>query len=68
VTDQQALDAFHNCCRMEGIIPALETAHALAEVARRAPGLPPEHLMVVCLSGRGDKDMPTVLGLMEESA
>ncbi|MAB25405.1 MAG: tryptophan synthase subunit beta [Pseudomonadales bacterium] len=68
VTDQQALDAFHNCCRMEGIIPALETAHALAEVARRAPTLPSHHLMVVCLSGRGDKDMPTVLRLMEEQA
>ena len=61
VTDQQALDAFHNCCRTEGIIPALETSHALAEVARRAPTLPKDHLMVVCLSGRGDKDMPTIL-------
>lgn len=67
-TDQEALAAFHNCCRMEGIIPALETAHALAEVAKRAPRLPADHLMVVCLSGRGDKDMPTVLRLMEESA
>ncbi|TVP89274.1 MAG: tryptophan synthase subunit beta [Pseudomonadaceae bacterium] len=68
VTDQEALAAFHNCCRMEGIIPALETAHALAEVAKRAPTLPADHLMVVCLSGRGDKDMPTVLRMMEESA
>ena len=67
VTDQQALDAFHNCCRTEGIIPALETSHALAEVARRAPTLPKDHLMVVCLSGRGDKDMPTILGLMEDA-
>jgi len=68
IDDRQALAAFHVCCRQEGIIPALETAHALAEVARRAPQLPPEHLMVVCLSGRGDKDMPTVLRLMEEQA
>ncbi|MFN3581241.1 MAG: tryptophan synthase subunit beta [Pseudomonas sp.] len=68
VTDQEALDAFHVCCRQEGIIPALETAHALAEVAKRAPLLPKDHLMVVCLSGRGDKDMPTVLRLMEEKA
>ncbi|MFO7705429.1 MAG: tryptophan synthase subunit beta [Halopseudomonas sp.] len=68
VTDQEALDAFHVCCRQEGIIPALETAHALAEVAKRAPLLPKEHVMVVCLSGRGDKDMPTVLRLMEEQA
>jgi tryptophan synthase beta chain len=68
VTDAAALDAFHVCCRQEGIIPALETAHALAEVAKRAPLLPKDHLMVVCLSGRGDKDMPTVLRLMEEKA
>lgn len=68
VTDAEALDAFHVCCRQEGIIPALETAHALAEVAKRAPLLPKDHLMVVCLSGRGDKDMPTVLRLMEEKA
>ncbi len=67
VTDTEALDAFHNCCRKEGIIPALETAHALAEVAKLAPTLPSDHLMVVCLSGRGDKDMPTVLRLMEEA-
>lgn len=68
VTDTEALDAFHVCCRQEGIIPALETAHALAEVAKRAPHLPKDHLMIVCLSGRGDKDMPTVLRLMEEKA
>ena len=68
VTDQEALDAFHVCCRQEGIIPALETAHALAEVAKRAPLLPKDHLMVINLSGRGDKDMPTVLRLMEEKA
>lgn len=68
VTDSEALDAFHVCCRQEGIIPALETAHALAEVAKRAPLLQKDHLMVVCLSGRGDKDMPTVLRLMEEKA
>jgi tryptophan synthase beta chain len=68
VTDTEALEAFHVCCRKEGIIPALETAHALAEVAKRAPHLPKDHLMIVCLSGRGDKDMPTVLRLMEEKA
>tara|TARA_R110001606_G_scaffold399268_1_gene583234 strand:+ start:136155 stop:137381 length:1227 start_codon:yes stop_codon:yes gene_type:complete len=68
VTDTEALEAFHVCCRQEGIIPALETAHALAEVAKRAPLLPKDHLMVINLSGRGDKDMPTVLRLMEEKA
>ncbi|MEC9295082.1 MAG: tryptophan synthase subunit beta [Pseudomonadota bacterium] len=59
-TDDEALEAFQICCRQEGIIPALETAHALAEVAKRAPTLPCEHLMVVNLSGRGDKDMMSV--------
>ncbi|OWV30797.1 tryptophan synthase subunit beta [Halomonas campaniensis] len=59
-TDDEALEAFQVCCRQEGIIPALETAHALAEVGKRAPSLPREHLMVVNLSGRGDKDMMSV--------
>ena len=61
ITDQEALDAFHQCCRLEGIIPALESSHALAEVFKRAPTLPKDHLMVVNLSGRGDKDMQTVM-------
>ncbi|BES69376.1 tryptophan synthase subunit beta [Marinobacter nanhaiticus D15-8W] len=60
ITDDEALDAFQLCCRREGIIPALESAHALAEVASRAPTLPRDHLMVVNLSGRGDKDMVTI--------
>ncbi|WP_249975825.1 tryptophan synthase subunit beta [Vreelandella olivaria] len=59
-TDDEALEAFQICCRQEGIIPALESAHALAEVAKRAPDLPRDHLMVVNLSGRGDKDMMSV--------
>ncbi|MGM0616162.1 MAG: tryptophan synthase subunit beta [Pseudomonadota bacterium] len=59
-TDDEALEAFQLCCRQEGIIPALETAHALAEVTKRAPTLPREHLMVINLSGRGDKDMMSV--------
>lgn len=59
-TDQEALDAFQMLCRLEGIIPALESAHALAEVIKRAPRLSKDHLMVVNLSGRGDKDMATV--------
>ncbi|MFV0408736.1 MAG: tryptophan synthase subunit beta [Paracoccus sp. (in: a-proteobacteria)] len=60
VTDQEALGAFQLLCRTEGIIPALEPSHALAHVARIAPGLPKDHLMVVNLSGRGDKDIFTV--------
>ena len=66
VTDHEALQAFHQCCLLEGIIPALESAHALAEVFKRAPQLPKDHLMVVNLSGRGDKDMQTVMHHMNE--
>ena len=64
ITDDEALDAFHATCRLEGIIPALESSHALAEAIKRAPKLPKDHLMVVCLSGRGDKDMQTVMNHM----
>jgi len=60
VTDAEALAAFHALCRYEGIIPALESSHALAYAARIAPTLPREHLLLVNLSGRGDKDMHTV--------
>ncbi|MEA1677650.1 tryptophan synthase subunit beta [Nitrospirillum sp. BR 11163] len=59
-TDKEALDAFQRLSKVEGIIPALESSHALAEVIRRAPTLPKDHLMVVNLSGRGDKDIFTV--------
>jgi tryptophan synthase beta chain len=59
-TDQEALDAFQLCSRLEGIIPALESAHALAHVTKLAPGLPRDHVIVLCLSGRGDKDIFTV--------
>ena len=59
-TDKEALEAFQQCSRLEGIIPALEPAHALAHVAKIAPDLPKDHLMVVNLCGRGDKDVFTV--------
>jgi len=59
-TDKEALQAFQLCSRLEGIIPALEPAHALVEVIRRAPRLPKDHLLVVNLCGRGDKDIFTV--------
>ena len=68
VTDDEALKAFHTCCRLEGIIPALESSHALAEVVKRAPTLPKDHLMVVNLSGRGDKDMQTVMHFLDLEA
>ena len=59
-TDDEALAAFELCSRLEGIIPALEPAHALARVMDLAPQKPRDHLMVVNLSGRGDKDLATV--------
>ncbi|WP_341675181.1 tryptophan synthase subunit beta [Niveibacterium sp. SC-1] len=60
VTDAEALSAFHTLCRTEGIIPALESSHAVAHAIRIAPSLSPETLLLVNLSGRGDKDMHTV--------
>jgi tryptophan synthase beta chain len=60
VTDEEALAAFHDLCRNEGIIPALESSHALAYAARIAPTLGKDQLLLVNLSGRGDKDMHTV--------
>lgn len=59
-TDKEAMDAFQLCCRTEGIIPALETAHGLAHIVRMAPDLPKDHISVLNLSGRGDKDIFTV--------
>src|SRR6266487_366748 len=57
ITDREALEAFQLCSRQEGIIPALEPAHALAHVAKIAPTLPRDHLMVMNMCGRGDKDI-----------
>lgn len=62
VTDQEALEAFQLCSKMEGIIPALESSHAIAYALKLAPTLPSDNLMVVNLSGRGDKDIFTVAG------
>ena len=59
-TDAEALAALQKLSELEGIIPALESAHAVAEAIKRAPHLRPEQLMIVNVSGRGDKDMPTV--------
>ncbi len=60
VTDQEALDAFQLCSRLEGIIPALEPSHALAHVGKIAPDLPSDHLLVMNMCGRGDKDVFTI--------
>jgi len=60
-TDGQALAAFHLLAELEGIIPALESSHAVAEAAKRAPAMPKDSIMIVNLSGRGDKDLDTVM-------
>jgi len=65
VTDDEALEAFQLCSRLEGIIPALEPAHALAHVAKIAPGLPADHVIVMNMCGRGDKDIFTVADALE---
>jgi tryptophan synthase beta chain len=59
-TDKEALAAFKLCCQLEGIIPALEPSHALAHVIKIAPQKPRDHLMVMNMCGRGDKDIFTV--------
>jgi tryptophan synthase beta chain len=63
-TDNEALTAFQLCCRLEGIIPALEPSHALAHVMKIAPKKPKDHLMVMNLCGRGDKDIFTVADIL----
>jgi len=60
VTDEEALEGFHALTKLEGIIPALESSHALAYAAKLAPNMDPEQVILVNLSGRGDKDMHTV--------
>jgi tryptophan synthase beta chain len=63
-TDAEALEAFSLLCKLEGIIPALESAHAIAGAIRRAPLLGKDKIILVCLSGRGDKDLDTVTPLL----
>jgi tryptophan synthase beta chain len=65
ITDQEALEAFRLCSEQEGIIPALESAHALAYLKKLAPSLDTEKIIVVCLSGRGDKDVQQVAEILE---
>jgi tryptophan synthase beta chain len=64
VSDDDALQAFHHLCRDEGIIPALESAHAVAYAMKIAPSMPKDAIILVNLSGRGDKDMHTVADRM----
>lgn len=65
VTDQEALDALKLLCRTEGIIPALESAHAVAHTAKIAGSLPQDNIIVICLSGRGDKDVESIMAYTE---
>jgi tryptophan synthase beta chain len=64
--DDEALAAFHLLAKLEGIIPALESAHAVAEAVKRAPTMPGDAILIVNLSGRGDKDLDTVMRTLEE--
>ncbi len=65
VTDAEALEAVQILCRTEGIIPALESAHAIAEAVKRAPQMSKDEILVICLSGRGDKDVLTIQDALE---
>ncbi len=67
-TDGEALEALQRLSELEGIIPALESAHAVAEAVKRAPRMSPEQIMIVNLSGRGDKDMPAVAAALDAGA
>ncbi len=67
ITDKEAVDAFQICTRLEGIIPALESAHAIAHVIKIAGDLPKDHVMVLNMSGRGDKDMDSVSAYLERN-
>ena len=63
-TDDEALEAFQTLSRLEGILPALESSHAVAEAVKRAMQMPKDSVMIINLSGRGDKDLDTVLGVL----
>jgi len=62
-SDSEALEAFETLAKLEGIIPALETAHAIAEVLKTAPSIDKDEIMIVNISGRGDKDVNTVAAM-----
>lgn len=66
ITDDEAVEAFMLLTRLEGIIPALESAHAVAQAIKEAKKLSPKHDIIICLSGRGDKDLDLILGGMNE--
>jgi tryptophan synthase beta chain len=67
-TDDEVLEAFQLCARLEGIIPALESSHAIVHGLKRAKALAKDKIVVINLSGRGDKDVQTVQRLLEQKA
>ena len=67
VTDDESLEAFHRLCKTEGIIPALESAHAVAYALKLAPTMNPDQILIVNLSGRGDKDVEQIYGMSKKS-
>lgn len=66
ITDQEALDAFKEMSKVEGIIPALESAHAVAQAIKIAPTLTKEQIIIVNVSGRGDKDVQQVFEILKK--
>ena len=68
IDDKEAIEAFYLLSRLEGIIPALESSHAIAEAVRRAPSMSKDQIIIVNLSGRGDKDMQSVLEFKQQAA
>ena len=65
INDKEAVDGFMTLCRLEGIIPALESSHAISECLKRAPQMGKDEILIVNLSGRGDKDMDSVIKYLE---
>ena len=65
ITDRECMDALMELCKLEGIIPAIESAHALAYVFKMAEKMTKDNIIVMCLSGRGDKDVHTVAAYLE---
>lgn len=68
ITDKEAMDALLELCRLEGIIPAIESAHAIAYAKKQAKEMKEDEIMIVCLSGRGDKDVHTIMDYVEQEA
>ncbi len=67
VTDREALEAFKTCCESEGIVPALESAHAIAYIIKEGNKMPKDSIVIMCMSGRGDKDVYEVEALMKKN-